>query len=85
MIFYKKMFTSLEDRIKMEWDLEAIECFFLIYLEGKEKEWMLSHRSKYVKAAIDGLMKKGSDVSSIEKRLLDDNFIIAPNVVPLKL
>jgi NAD(P)H-nitrite reductase large subunit len=28
-----------------------------------------------------GLMKKGSDISSIEERLLDDNFVIAPDVV----
>jgi NAD(P)H-nitrite reductase large subunit len=27
------------------------------------------------------LMKKASDISSIEERLLDDNFIIAPEIV----
>ena len=27
-----------------------------------------------------GLMKKGTDVSDIEKRLLDDNFVIAPDI-----
>jgi NAD(P)H-nitrite reductase large subunit len=30
------------------------------------------------------LMKKGEDVSSIEKRLLDDNFVITPDVLPLQ-
>lgn len=28
------------------------------------------------------LMKKGSDISSIVERLLDDNFVIAPSIVP---
>jgi len=28
------------------------------------------------------LMKKGEDVSSIEERLLDDNFVVAPDIVP---
>ncbi len=30
------------------------------------------------------LMKKGSDVSSVEERLLDDNLVIAPDAVPPK-
>ena len=30
------------------------------------------------------LMKKGLDVSSVEGRLLDDNLVVAPDVVPLK-
>jgi len=25
-------------------------------------------------------MKKGSDISSIQERLLDDNFVIAPDI-----
>ena len=31
------------------------------------------------------LMKKGTDVNSIEDKLLDDNFVIAPDVVPSQM
>jgi NAD(P)H-nitrite reductase large subunit len=32
-----------------------------------------------------GLMKKGTDIHSVKRRLLDDNFVIAPDIVPNKL
>jgi NAD(P)H-nitrite reductase large subunit len=31
------------------------------------------------------LMKKGLDISDIEERLLDDNFVINPDIVPSKI
>lgn len=59
MVSQLEIFIQVKNEINKNYGLDVIECFFLIYLEGDDRERLSSRVSEFTSLAAKGLLEKG--------------------------
>ena len=59
MVSQLEFFIQVKNEINKSYGLDVVECFFLIYLEGDDRERLSSRVSKFTSEAAKGLIEKG--------------------------